>query len=88
MKLKHPGKETSGSVRNASFSNIRGRDTQNGEWISADSVTFSVNNGVDDFIYIGSYQFGADDSSFYAITSGVSGLCEPVNCSFDDCNAK
>ena len=29
------------------------------------------------FNYIGSYRFGADDSSFYAITSGVSGLCEP-----------
>ena len=43
---------------------------------------------LDDFNYIGSYQFGADDSSFYAITSGVSGLCEPVNCSIDDCNAK
>ena len=67
----------SGDVRSANFSNIRGRSAQSGEWMAADSVKFTVNNSEDAFQYIGSYQFGADDSSYYAITSGVDGLCQP-----------
>ena len=69
----------SGDVRSANFSNIRGRSAQSGEWTAADSVRFSVNNSVDSFDYVGSCQFGADDHSYYMITSGVSGLCRPEN---------
>ena len=67
----------SGDVRSANFSNVRGRSAQNGEWMAADSVLFTVNNSVDAFSYVGSCQFGADDHSYYVITSGVSGLCQP-----------
>ena len=67
-----------GSVRSANFSNIRGRDAESGEWVAADTVHFMLNNGMDSFDYVGSYQVGADDSSFYAITSGVDGLCTPT----------
>ncbi|MBR4501798.1 MAG: DUF3472 domain-containing protein [Clostridia bacterium] len=67
----------SGDVRSANFSNIRGRSAQSGEWMGADSVKFTINNSEDTFNYIGSYQFGADDTSYYAITSGVDGLCRP-----------
>ncbi len=68
---------SNGEVRTANFSNIRGRSASSGEWQGVDTVRFTVNNSQDAFNYIGSYRFGADDSSFYAITSGVSGLCEP-----------
>ena len=65
-----------GSVRSANFSNIRGLDSTSGEWVAADSVTFTVNNSMGDLSYTGSYQFGADQNSYYAITSGVDNLCE------------
>ena len=66
------------SVRSVNFSNIRGLDADSGEWVAADSVTFTVNNSLDSFGYAGSYQFGADENSYYAITSGVAGLCTPA----------
>jgi len=65
-----------GSVRSANFSNIRGLDSTSGEWVAADSVKFTVNNSMGDLSYTGSYQFGADQNSYYAITSGVDNLCE------------
>ncbi len=64
-----------GNVRNVSFFNIRGRNSVNGKWLAAKSVTFTVNNSVSKLNYNGSYNFGADDASFWIITSGVSGLC-------------
>ena len=67
-----------GSVRSANFSNIRGLDSDTGEWVAADSVKFTTNNGMDDFNYVGSYQFGSEGNSYYAITSGVDGLCKPA----------
>lgn len=77
-----------GSVRSANFSNIRGLDAKSGEWVAANSVNFTLNNGVDDFTYVGSYQVGADDSSYYAVTSGVKDLCKPTeNMSFSVKNA-
>ena len=45
--------------------------------MAADSVKFTVNNSEDAFDYIGSFQFGSDGHSYYAITSGVDGLCQP-----------
>ena len=45
--------------------------------MAADTVKFTVNNSIgDDLFYTGSYQFGADENSYYAITSGVDNLCE------------
>lgn len=67
----------SGDVRSANFSNIRGRSAQSGEWVAADSVTFTVNSSMDVFEYIGSCQFGADDHSYYMITSGTGELNLP-----------
>ena len=69
--------EYSGDVRSANFSNIRGRSAQTGEWKAADGVKFTINNSETTFDYIGSYSFGADDNTYYAITSGVDGLCPP-----------
>ena len=65
-----------GSVRSANFSNIRGLDAAGGEWKAAESVKFTVNNSPEDLIYGGSYQFGADENSCHAITSGVEDLCQ------------
>ena len=45
--------------------------------MAADSVKFTVNNSMGDLSYTGSYQFGADENSYYAITSGVNDLCKP-----------
>ena len=64
-----------GSVRNVSFSNIRGRNYKNNKWTPAKSVRFTVNNSITDLGYQGSYNFGSDDSTFWIITSGVEGLC-------------
>lgn len=65
-----------GSIRNVSFSNIRGRNYKNNRWTAAKSVTFTVNNSITDLGYQGSYNFGSDDSTFWIITSGVEGLCQ------------
>jgi len=64
-----------GNVRNVSFSNIRGRDSATGRIYAAKTVRFTVNNSITASDYTGSYNFGADDSSFWIITSGVNGLC-------------
>ena len=66
-----------GSVRSANISNIRGVDSMTKEWVAADSVKFTANNSLTPFDYVGSYQFGSDGNSYYAITSGVEGLCTP-----------
>ena len=65
-----------GSVRSANLSNIRALDSASGEWVAAKSVKFTVNNSLDPMAYSGSYQFGADENSYYAITSGVEDLCK------------
>ncbi len=67
--------EYSGSIRNVSFSNVQGRNYKNHNWVAAKSVRFTVNNSVSALKYGGCYNFGSDDSSFWIITSGVSGLC-------------
>ncbi len=70
-----------GSVRNVSIANIRGRDHQTKKWVAAERMSFSVNtmrlplNWSEQ--HMGSYDFGADDSTFWIITSGVEGLCTP-----------
>ena len=72
--LENYGTQVAGYVRNVSFSNIRGRDYYTGRWVAADSVTFHVNNSIDPLPYMGSYNFGSDNSTYWIITSGVSGL--------------
>ena len=73
--MENYGTRYAGSVRNVSFSNIRGRDYQSNRWVAAKSVTFTVNNSMTALKYSGSYNFGSDDSTFWIITSGVNGLC-------------
>ena len=65
-----------GEVRTAEFFNLRARDAYSGEWISCDNVKFLLNGSVTDLGYTGSAAFGTDGSSIWAITSGVSGLCQ------------
>ena len=67
---------TKNAVRSVNLSNIRGREADTGEIENAKYLKFLVNHSLDQFNYVGSYQFGADESSYYAITSGVDGLCE------------
>ena len=74
--LENYNTDYNGSVRSVNFSNIRGLDAASGEWVAADSVTFEANSTMSMLAYMGSYQFGTDGNSYYAITSGVSGLCE------------
>ena len=64
-----------GCVRNVTFYNIRGLNSKTGKWTAAKSVTFTVNNSVSKLNYNGSYNFGADDATFWIITSGVENLC-------------
>ncbi len=68
-------KQYAGSVRNVSFSDIRGRNRKNSKWIAAKKVKFTVNNSITELDYRGSYNFGSDASAFWIITSGVEGLC-------------
>ena len=62
-------------MRNVTFYNIRGLNSKTGKWTAAKSVTFTVNNSVSKLNYNGSYNFGADDATFWIITSGVENLC-------------
>ncbi len=59
-------------VRNVNFSNIRGRNGS-GNWTAVKSVEFYVDfTGTHN--YTGSYDFGSDNTSFWIITTGVSGF--------------
>ncbi len=64
-----------GYVRAVNFSDLRCLDAQTGQWKALKTVNYTVNNSSIVLDYNGSYNFGADDSSFWIATSGVSGLC-------------
>ncbi len=64
-----------GYVRAVNFSDIRCRDVKTGQWKALRTVCYTVNNSSIELEYNGSYNFGADTSAFWIITSGVSGLC-------------
>ncbi len=73
--MENYGTSHAGQVRNVSIANVRGRNYRTGQWVAARDMVFTVNNSITMMDYIGSYSFGADDHSFWIITSGVSGLC-------------
>lgn len=64
-----------GYIRAVNFSDIRCLDVKTGQWKALKSVDYTVNNSAIELKYNGSYNFGADDSTFWIVTSGVSGLC-------------
>lgn len=63
--------ETAASVRTVELSNFRAHSVEIGSWVSAYSATMEEN-----YEYPGSYAYGSDDTCFWAITSGIPGLCE------------
>ena len=68
--------EYAGEVRTMELFNLRARSADTYQWVSADSARFLLNGSISDLGYIGSAAFGTDGSSIWAITSGVSGLCQ------------
>ena len=65
--------ETAGAVRTVEWSNYRAKDLKTGSWVSAKAA--KIGRQFKD--WPGSYSFGSSDSCFWAITTGVPGLCEP-----------
>ena len=68
--------EYTGEVRTMELSNMQARSADTGEWVAADYIQFTVNGSLTKLGYIGSCNFDTDGASLWAITSGVSGLCE------------
>ena len=68
---------SAGCLRAVNISSIRCRDAWDDRWMAVRSVDYTVNNSAIELDYNGSYNFGADDSSFWIITSAVDGLCKP-----------
>ena len=68
--------EYTGEVRTMELSNMQARSADTGEWVAADYIQFTVNGSLTNLGYIGSCNFDTDGASLWAITSGVSGLCE------------
>ena len=64
-----------GEVRSMELSNFRVRSWDSEAWTSADSVRVLLNGSISDLGYRGSASYGTDGASFYAVTSGVPGLC-------------
>ena len=67
--------EYTGEVRSMELSNLKARNAETGQWVAADYATFLYNGSLSAMDYTGSGSFGTDGSSIWAITSGVSGLC-------------
>ncbi len=63
--------KTSGEIRTMEFKNARIFNKER-KWQSINSATFSSAENSFDLCYMGSYQYGADDTTFWIITSGVS----------------
>ena len=69
-------KDYAGDVRTLEMTNMKARAVGSSEWEDADFVTVMINGsvGIGEDEYTGSANFGADDASFWAITSGVPGI--------------
>ena len=63
--------KTSGEIRTMEFKNARIFNKER-KWQSINSATFSSAENSFDLCYMGSYQYGADDTTFWIITTGVS----------------
>ena len=59
-------------VRTAEWSNFRAKSLEDGSWVSAKSA--KMERQFED--WPGSYNYGSDDSCFWAITTGVPGMCD------------
>ena len=58
------------AIRTMSLSNFRVRDRSTGKWIGTNKASFRQ-----DYDYHGSYNYGAQGNTFWAITSNIEGLC-------------
>ena len=65
-----------GEVRSMDLRNLKARSADSYQWVNADSVQFLLNGSNSPMDYAGSASFGTDGASIWAITSGVSGLCQ------------
>lgn len=61
---------TAASPRTMELSNFRANSVEVADWVSATTAAMEEN-----YEYPGSYAYGSDGSHFWAITSGISGLC-------------
>ena len=59
-----------GEIRTMALSNIRARNAASGQWEGITRTDFYEN-----FEYPGSYNYGSDDSVFWAITTGIPNRC-------------
>lgn len=70
------------AIRTMSLSNFRVRDRRTGKWIGAKTASFRQ-----DYDYRGSYNYGAQGNTFWAITSNIEGLCrkpeQDMRCTVD-----
>ena len=62
-----------GEIRTAEWSNYRVKSLKSDSWVSAKSAKMERQFAD----WPGSYNYGSDDSCFWAITSGVKDLCDP-----------
>ena len=59
-----------GELRSMVLSNYRAHPYGGGEWITARSAYF-----VQNYVHAGSFNYGADGSRFWAVTTGIPGRC-------------
>ena len=64
--------ETAGEVRTLEFKNVCIYSNKQSKWVNANKAYFSDRDNHDNICYSGSYQYGADESIFWMITTGVS----------------
>lgn len=64
--------ETSGEIRTLEFKNVRVFSQNTNQWVNIETADIRQNNN-----YPGSYQYGADESTFWMITSGVPNCASP-----------
>ena len=64
--------ETSGEIRSLEFKNARVFSRETNQWVNIESAYISQNSN-----YPGSYQYGADETTFWMITCGVPGCASP-----------
>ena len=65
-----------GELRSMELRNLKARSADSYQWVNADSTQFLLNGSVSQMDYAGSASFGTDGASIWAITSGVSSLCQ------------
>lgn len=63
--------ETAGEIRTLEFKNVRIYSSSKRKWISVKSGYLNNRDNDESLCFSGSYQYGADNSTFWMITSGV-----------------